>query len=194
MAFPVLNHLTNALERLAQQYKGKPFIEGILRVLAGEMQEIEVVLQDLLGMQNIDTADGAQLDVLGRIVMQDREGASDDDYRIRIRAKILVNKSSGTADELIDIFTLLISDSTMVGATVSVDEYPPASVVVRIGGIMLTLPVASRLAQILKQARAAGVRGELRYYTAPPAGSFTFNGTPAQGFNNGVWASGVIAF
>ena len=58
----------------------------------------------------VGVAVGAQLDVLGRIVGEARLGDPDANYRLRIKAGILLNVSSGTPEELLAIFRLLTSD------------------------------------------------------------------------------------
>lgn len=193
MALVAIDHIEKAITRLASQYKGKTNIDLLMSACFAEANRIEDTLQQVLEQQSIAGAVGDQLDVIGRIVKQEREGASDADYRIRIRARVLVNRSSGTVNELITIFELLITDSTLAGATVRVEDLPPASIRVTVGGIVLTDEQVTRLSNILKLARAAGIGARFVHLIVPPADTFTLDGVNGQGLDEGAFASVMIA-
>lgn len=56
------------------------------------------VIRDIL---DIDAREGAQLDIIGRIVQQPRRGQSDANYRILIKSKIYKNASDALVDSII---------------------------------------------------------------------------------------------
>lgn len=115
--------VSEALDRLVTQFKGKTRVEGLVQSLCSGIQEIEDELYKMLTLRWVSSATGAQLDIIGDIVGEARKGRSDTPYRIGIRAKIGINTSKGTAEEAITIFSLLF------GATeVMLQEYFPGVV------------------------------------------------------------------
>lgn len=104
----ITTHVTDAKNRLLQQYKGKPGIESIIAALGNQVQTIEDVLDDLLTKRSIDTGEGVQLDGIGTIINLPRpSGMSDADYQIRLNAQILTLNSNGEPEVLIQLFALL---------------------------------------------------------------------------------------
>jgi hypothetical protein len=57
---------------LIQQYKEAASFGGLIDSFTGEMAEIESENDKLLNLRGLDTAQGAQLDVLGKIIVLDR--------------------------------------------------------------------------------------------------------------------------
>lgn len=106
---PITTHVQEAIKRLLQQYKEKPRIEFVVSSLTEEVQNIENMLFDLLNNRSINTAIGIQLDRLGTILGIEREGLSDEDYRARLKIKVVQNVSSGEPDRLISVYAFLIN-------------------------------------------------------------------------------------
>ena len=102
-----LDHSGKMLARLAEEFR-KPRISAILTGEAAQYQAIEDAFWQLLVERGVDTAVGNALDVLGRIVGEPRQGALDADYRLRVRARIRVNRSDGTIEDIIEVVRLLI--------------------------------------------------------------------------------------
>jgi hypothetical protein len=119
---PITTHAADALARLLQQFKDKPRIEALLNAINAEVQTYEDEVMDLSDVLDIDLMGGVNLDHIGDIVTQDREGRNDADYRQAIRDKIARNVSSGTPDELIEIFEFL-TGSTLSSIDLQ-EEFP----------------------------------------------------------------------
>lgn len=173
--------------RLAQYIRGKPNMEAVLDAHGISAETMAEALTQLDTDRLTDNAFGAQLDLIGDIVGQAREGLSDADYRPRIQARILLNRCSGTAEELYTIFELIVP----TGTTIELRDYPPASFKLMLYGVTLTDAEALVFSKILNKARAAGVGSRLHYSSALPAATFTFDGTVAQGFDNGHLAGEI---
>src|SRR5687768_16247400 len=86
-------------------------IEKLLAVSVAPAQDLENCLQQLRLYRFVDTAEGDQLDIIGRIVGLDREGLDDDDYRRYIRARIAANNSNGTIEDLLTVAFLVVYDA-----------------------------------------------------------------------------------
>jgi hypothetical protein len=134
--------------------------EKFIATLATPFQSIENMLQQLLTERSIDTAVGAQLDVIGRIVGQKRNGLSDDDYRRYCRARIATNKANGTTENLITITDLVVYDDN---GYYEVDTQGIATVVLTVQNITITEALADILIGFLRQTVSAGVRVILEY-------------------------------
>lgn len=155
----------------------------LLICLVTPAQDIENAYQQLLTLRGINTAVGVQLDQVGSLVGQARLGLDDDDYRRYIRARIVVNRSNGKYEQLIQICRLVINDPA---ATVSVQRAGTATVVATIDG-PLSIDIAEILAALLEQAKAAGVRILTESSTVPPASTFRFDSGPG-------WDVGHLAY
>lgn len=136
--------------------------EKFIATLATPFQSIELMLQQLLTERSIDTAVGAQLDIIGKIVGQPRNGLDDDTYRRYCRARIATNKSNGIVENLITVTDLIVYDDD---GYYEIDTQGIATVVVKIQNITLTEELADVLISFLKDAVSGGVRVILEYTT-----------------------------
>ena len=80
--FENINYLDLARTRTTEQFKleNTPVFDAFLQLLTVEMQTLQRTFQDLMQLRSLDTATGEQLDVIGRIVGQDRVLLSADLY------------------------------------------------------------------------------------------------------------------
>ena len=70
--FEVVEFVDQARERITEQFKDKPVIDRYIRLLIGEWQTLQETAKDLQQLRSIDTAIGAQLDIIGEIVGRPR--------------------------------------------------------------------------------------------------------------------------
>ena len=174
--------LTFAKSLLPAQYRDKTNWDKLCAVIAKPFQDLEDAFQQLLLFRYVSVATGDVLDLLGALVDEGRNGRDDTAYRIRIKAKILLIKSSGTVPQILALLEAL--QPTQLKKLV---PYYPATFVVDIDGIT-TAADANELAAMVAAAKAAGVRANITYSTVATADTFTWNGTAAQGWNDGEWA------
>lgn len=158
----ILDHEERALARLLQQFRGKPRFEGLIAAHASRMQSCEDMLWALLVCDSIDTATGAQLDDLGDLVGQLRGQLPDEQYRVFIRARVLVNLSSGTPDELLAIVQMIMA-AMGDNAFALREDFPATFVVVVDERWSGTGVFPTAVAAILRAARAGGVRSILEW-------------------------------
>lgn len=136
-------------------------------------------------------AQGANLDVVGRILNFPRGGLDDTDFLTALLAWVRVLLSCGTVDDILTIVTLL-------GVTNPVlNEYFPAAFIVETIGQILTPATITNLGAFIKTAKSGGVQGFAHYSTASTETTFTFGAVAAYGsssplgFNNGYF-SGLV--
>lgn len=108
MSTPI-NHETLAISRLATQFRESTNFINYIKALLTEADTLEQVIRDVIDKRWIDTAEGVQLDILGTIVQQSRivdleTGTiqlTDEEYRLFIKNKIIVNQTHSTPEEII---------------------------------------------------------------------------------------------
>jgi len=182
-------HVPRGVARIIDRYR-YPRTSALLASWLAEVQAVEDALWQLLTERSLATAEGAQLDVLGAIVGEPRQGRDDETYRLWISARNQVSRSSGVTTEILAIARKLVPAAT----TVRLEEYYPAAFVVRLGGAV-TLDEGYQIARMLHLAKAAGVLFGMTWSTAADAGMFTMAPTvdtpvagSTMGFDAGVWA------
>jgi hypothetical protein len=179
-----LNHVAEALDNLVQQFKGSGNLALFITSWVNEVQELEGMWFDLLENRWIATAVGAQLDGLGSIVGEDRQGRSDAEYRVAIIARVGINVGSGTPEQIIAYVTTVTD-----GANVELTEFFPASLTVR-AVTALTAAEATLIGNLLKEIKSAGVRIDFIYGISPESELKKFD-TVGQGFDQGKFAGAI---
>ncbi len=100
--------LTDEAENLAlHQFKNSTKLNALIRGLIFPLEELEQELKNLREMPHIEKAEAKSLDILGRLVGQPRLDMNDEDYRAWIQVAIRLNMSSGTAEEVLQILSII---------------------------------------------------------------------------------------
>jgi hypothetical protein len=183
-----IDHVAGALSRLLEQFKNKPNVVALVSALVGVMQPLEAALWALYTQRQLATAFGAQLDVLGSIVGQPRNGLSDSDYARYLNARIATNVSDGRVEDLITVTRSVLNDALV---TITISRPGAAAVEVIVTGDIVADALAAIVISFLRDARAAGIALVLRtqpaldattYFTSVTAfttGSLSIGGTVA---------------
>jgi len=180
-----IDHVSEALEYLLEQFKGKPKFEALITSYINQIQDLEDAYFQLLGDRlPADAAEGVQLDGLGGIVGEPRNGRSDTDYRVGIESRILLNLSSGQPEALI----CLLNCSNCNGG-VELTEYFPAAMVARSRSELPSEDEAQRLANLLQEGKAAGVKAHFQYGLSPEDELFQYDSGP--GYDQGKWSGAI---
>lgn len=182
---PPLPAAIDPLHRLVQQFRGKPRIETLLRAIAAQTQAISDALEDLRTERWIDTAEGAQLDGLGRILGLARGAWDDEQYRARLRVRIRILLADGTPENIIATLALLAN-----GESVQLIETYPAELRIVLGGAV-TPEVEGALRETALSIKPPGVALWLESGGNPDEPEFAFDGGDGAGFGEGV-LRGVI--
>lgn len=149
-------------------------ITKLVTGLVSAMQAIENQEQALLTQRSLATAIGAQLDVLGKIVGESRDGLSDSVYRLYIAARVAANRSDGTVEDLITVLTDVLGPGVGV---IRVNQEGAAAVFVDVTGVLINDVLANVLVDFLRDSVSAGVKFQLgskyqtdaaSFATAPP--------------------------
>jgi hypothetical protein len=157
MIVHVTDHYARAYARLMEALKGKPKFAGLLAVVSAEIQVLEDALWDLYTKRLLLATD-AQLDNVGNIVGESRDGDLDADYLLRIQARIKVNKSSGTPEDLYAVLRSLIP-----GGKQQLINWGNATLTIIVSNFNVSDAMALKLLSFLVKARVGGVRVNLEY-------------------------------
>jgi hypothetical protein len=71
--FTEIDYLADARTRYTEQFKNKVVFDKYVQLFLNEFTELQTVYKDLMQLRSLDTATGAQLDIIGEIVGQPRE-------------------------------------------------------------------------------------------------------------------------
>jgi hypothetical protein len=98
-----MDHAQKALSRVIWQYRNSPkFLEWVQILPAIANQEIEVPLEVLSEILDFENQEGELLNIVGRIVGQERGDLDDDTYKVLIRSRIYRNNSDVRIDSIIE--------------------------------------------------------------------------------------------
>jgi len=184
----ITDHVARAVGSLIEQYRDKPRVIGLLSAFVKQVQGIEDGIWGIFAARQISTAVGQQLDVLGRVVGEPRNGRTDVSYRTAIQARVLLNLSSGTVEEIYAIFTLLLAVNNL-SPRMQVAEFYPKAFVLRLLTAAVPDAVAVDLADILMRAKDAGAKAFLEYGNTTPF--FGFDGSTGSGFDAGYFGGSI---
>lgn len=143
------DHVEQGLELLLEQFKGKPRIAAWLKSYLRQCQLLEDATYDVIIKRLIDNAEGDQLDVIGRIVGEERLGRTDAIFKLFISARIRINRSKGAIQDLIDVLSIVSETAYRL------DELFPASIHIEFGAVPETDPVL--LFGMMHDTKAGGI-------------------------------------
>ena len=140
-------------DMLIDFWKDKPVVQGLLKSKLREVQKLEDLTFQVLNERNVNDAIGAQLDVVGSIVGENRSGRLDAPYRQAILTRIALNRSDGTPPVILDLLNILSGSPVP-----NIFEHYPASFIAYVDR-----GASHGLAKTLKKISAAGVDTRLMF-------------------------------
>ncbi len=194
-------HVEIGLGRLIERWKGKPNVEAFLRSYLEEFQELEEAIWFVLFGRMLDYAEGDQLDQLGKIVGQSRDGTSDAVFHARISVRVRINRSFGTPTDVLEMLALLTA------AQPHLREIGTAAFIVWLDTPPETAGIGYALPGLVAETRAAGVSGFVSFPVDRSTSRGAFFGSSydptlnaARGFSSsydssigGLWSHGARA-
>lgn len=145
------DHVERSILQLIEIFR-KPRNQEWLRTGIGQAQEVEDALWQLFNAFDLDSGEGAALDLIGGILGERRDDRVDADFRAALRARILVNQSNGRIEDLIGILESLLPANTGI----NISEFYPASLRIEVYDTFSGATV-NTVARLLRQAKPAGV-------------------------------------
>ena len=165
----ITDHAAQAKARLLFQYQGKANIEALLDSLGGQqIQDLEDILFDVNTRLDIDNSEGVQLNNIGLIVGQPRNGQDDITYRLFLKAKAGVNVSEGDIERVLSVWKIITG-----GTIVQLTESYPAAVELS-SDVPVPDALASAAFSLMQDVVSAGVR--VLSSLISPENAFSFEG------------------
>lgn len=181
-----VDHVAQMLARLPEQLKELPNWGAVIRSFGEELQELEDALVQLRDGRSIDTATGATLESLGRLVGEPPSGLETELYRRRIRARIAANRSKGRLKDLIAVARLILAETDGTVPEIVLERQRYATMLVQVLGEPIDEDLADTLIAFLhaatKGTAAAGVRILLETSAYEIAERFSFGNGPGLGY------------
>ncbi len=172
------DHSSAAPLLLTDAFRGKPPNDEILKSLTKPLVGLEAAAWDVILKRRLGTAEGEQLDVLGRVVGEPRRGRSDALYLSVLKLVIRVRRSQGRTIDLLNVLTL-------TGFDFSYAESYPAGWRAEI----FVLPNGPDIAYWLLKAKAVGTSGTVVYSTVSRITTWTMDSPTFAGVTGNVFAS-----
>lgn len=149
-------HTATALDRLIERWRAErnPNLAALISSITDEVQEIEDAIHAMFLAFDPTRAVGAQLDTLGRLVGQRRNGLTDEEYRPYISARIRINQSFGRGLDVIGVIKIVET-----AAVFHLTEFGTASFRIDFETPPATAGVGRAIPTMVSEARAAGVSG-----------------------------------
>ena len=109
-----MNLSDEAQKLLLFQFKDSPKLVGLIRTLVAPLQSVADNFERLSDGAYVREASRSTLDIIARLVGQPRKDMQDDSLRLWIKLRIMLNRSQGTAEDLLDILALLFAKKSQV--------------------------------------------------------------------------------
>lgn len=171
-----IDHEERAVRKLLSRLR-QPRTSALVRSWAEQKQRIEDAAHEVAEHLNIEKGFGVILDMIGSIVLAGRNGLSDDDYKIFLRAKARAIRSTGRPADNVDVLEL----ATNGEKSFRFRNAPPASSVIVLVD-ELDIPLAPLL-ELLALANGLGTSTYFYYSTAPKDEQLRYgwSGNPVMG-------------
>lgn len=188
----VETHEAEALAHLIEVFKRSENLRDMISILVEPLQELEDVFHDILEKRILANATDAQLDGLGELVGEACEGREASVYQEAIRIRILINKCSGTPEEIIAILLATFCNEQTITADPPViyqSMYPAGFIVYLVNylaGNWNEFPMR-RYQNVLRDITGAGIGSQIWVH---PAGAFRFDLGP--GYDVGKYGGAII--
>jgi hypothetical protein len=159
------------VSRFIDRWRREPDLTQWAKIYLRQLQDIEDALFEIMLERLLDNAVGVQLTILGKLVQQARTTSDDDKFRTTIRARIAINLSDSTAEDLIKVAGLLLQEYS---ETFRIRDEPPAQVRITVVDLLQSAD-PYLMKDLLDEADPGGVRLLLNWTTSVATSAFRFD-------------------
>jgi hypothetical protein len=180
-----MSFFEDMLSRLTDRYRKDPEsnIGKIIKIITDEFDLIKETFERIEEWEDIEKAEGAVLDDIGKDIGQPRGAATDEIYRILLRSKMARNLSDGTIDTIIRVLSIALNTDPKEIRIQELCEDPvnPEPAAIK----LIQIPLRrlnevgmseKQFVQIVKKTVAAGVR----VASIEMTGTFSFSSHPTE--------------
>lgn len=162
----VESYFDESVDLFIDAYKDLPRLQAVLSSWLTQADKLEDAAIGVRIGRTIDNGEGVQLDILGKLIGQERVG-DDDTYRVFLRTRVRANRSRGQSADLIAVIAL-----GLPGATFAMNDMYPASVIADVFSVVTAF--ADVVASILQDAAGAGIQTSLHFTDADDSTTFAY--------------------
>jgi hypothetical protein len=174
----ITDHAEIAKGLMLSQFSDSTLLKAVQDVMGQQLQDLEDVIYDVLTkINNIDTGEGTQLDLIGRLVNRKRNGFADTDYRDLLRLQIAINNSQGNPEPISSTVKKITGSSF-----IQVQENFPASIDFIVGQSNIN----PALLPLVEEVASAGVNVNILAVNNFDGDVFAFEGPPEDIFALGL--------
>jgi hypothetical protein len=159
--------------------------QNYIKIMIDRLQELEDEMQKWKNVRNIQSVTGVILDIVGEIVGEPRNGRPDDEYRIAIKFRILLNKSNGEPETVIQALRIFTEASS-----IKYTEVHPAKVNLY---FVSSIAPPSNLRELLEQIAPSGVKIGLGWINEGPYFAVDGEGGYPPAPNTAGWGEDTFA-
>ena len=105
----IVDHVPRGVVKLAPPFWGKPRIASWLIALLTEVQTFETAAWSYISGLDLDTCERFVLEGLAKIVGETARPTDDEQLRMYVKGRIIVNRSDGTPQAVADVINALTS-------------------------------------------------------------------------------------
>lgn len=179
----ITDHDKRAAALLIEQFENSEKLQSFVKALTKQANEVERMFFNLKHERNISNGDGVQLDKIGELVGEPRNGRDDDDYRQALLLRPNINRSYGEGEMLILVLSQLVKASKII-----LIEQEPKTVNLF---FKTTSPIPSNLQESIEAVADAGAKIHLSYIDDGEEFVFaTEGGFPDQSNTSGFGETG----
>lgn len=177
---PVVDHLQRLRTFVPSQFRGV-VIDSLIKAIAASVQDVDEDHFDLWVSSQLPVAAGPLLDQWGDQVGEPRSGLDDDDYRVFIEARILLNLTDGNGIDVQTLAELITAPSTV--RVYQYDDWGYQVIIER--AEFMGEKRAARVGRFLRLCKPGGVPIDI---TEERPDDFGFLAAGAPGFGVGLYA------
>lgn len=118
---------TTQIEKILYRFQSSKNITDLMFSLLQEVSVLEDTFTQLYNERNLQDAVGVQLDQIGKLIGEDRQGRDDEEYRKYLYIRTFVNNSNGTISDLEQVI-LKTEDASFI----QIFSHYPASIYIYI--------------------------------------------------------------
>ncbi len=182
------NHRETALAHLESMFDASTVVQKLLNVGTVETQELEDVVFSLISERTLESAQGANLDQIGKIVGEPRDGLDDKTYRKFVKIRIRANRSNGNAIEITAIVAEIVEP---ISGVLYIPLYPAGLGLDWLVAEHTAADLRTRLLRILSDITPAGVKLADAKEAVPGYWGFEGDGD-ALPLGEGSWTTEMI--
>lgn len=132
-----------ASRRITSVFEDKPRVREVIVAMPRQLTIFEQVADQVRDERSVDLAIGVQLDKVGEIVGEPRQGRDDETYRQAIKFRIFVNVSKGRPSDVITATKILTQ-----GDDIQYLESYPATVYMFTDGYLANEDIPSQIQEV----------------------------------------------